>query len=309
MKVTPIAGAGSALGENTLGGSRFSADKLAAAKALAAGQTPPTPRETESVQAPTVPTITMRTNQNTDRREAPVETAPVDPVDEAPPATEETRKPLDPQAALVAKQRRALQVMEKENSELKKAAEAKAAEPDWKARLKDSPLLMLQEAGVTYDDLTQAILASRESQDVLNLRNEIKTIKEEFDNALTDRDGAAEKQVLAQMSREVDKLTSNGEAFETIRATKSQQDVVDLIYRTWKTTGEVLSEPDACKLVEDQLVEELVPLTNLGKFKSKLAPVAPPPVERSMKTLTNRDTAKASTGRRERALAAFYGSK
>ena len=73
MKITPNAGAGTPIGESTLGSGR-SADKLAAAKAIAAGQLPPAPVErSEIVTDPQVRRIRMNVQRSTDRREAPPE--------------------------------------------------------------------------------------------------------------------------------------------------------------------------------------------------------------------------------------------
>ena len=144
---------------------------------------------------------------------------------------------------------------------------------------------------------------------MLKLREELRSVKEGVDKTLAERESAAEKQVMAQMSREIDKLTREGDTYETIRATKSQGDVLELIHRTWKDTGEVLSETEACELIEKQLVEELLPLTKLGKISGKLPQSAPTLPDKHTKTLTNRDTGRAPTSRRERALQAFYGTK
>jgi hypothetical protein len=231
---------------------------------------------------------------------------------EATPAAEET-KPLSPQLAALARQRRALQVKEQELAKREQALADKPPPVDVidKARLQREPLRVLLEAGVTYDQLTEAVLADQGSQEIQALRNEIKTLKEGVDKSLVERDNTAEKQALAEMGKEVDRLTREGEAFEAIRATKSQSDVLELIHRTYKSTGELLTENEACKLVEDQLLTELLPIASLNKVKSRLAPAAPAPTQpqpQEMRTLTNRDTSRPVLDRTARAIAAFRGT-
>ena len=314
MKISTVASPSAALGENVFGSQgHISTEALARAKATAAGQATPEPTANQD-RDPQVRRLKMNVQRSTDRREfahteptSAGDTAQPAQADEVQSAPEVTKQPLDPQLAAIAKQRRALQVKEKEIAEREAALAAKPPAEDWKSRLKQSPLSVLQEAGVSYDDLTQAILASPGSQEVVQLREELKALKEGVDTKLTERETAAEKQALAQIEREIGKLTAQGVEFETIRATNSQSDVRDLIHRTWKTTGELLSESEACMLVEKQLIEELMPLTKLSKIAAPSA--EPQQKERQTTTLTNRDTSRAPTSRRERALIAFYGTK
>ena len=275
------------------------------------------------------PTITVKTNVSPDRIESPIppagnEPEPVvaeagasksateDPSVEATPASEET-KPLSPQFAALAKQRRALQVKEQELAKREQALkESSAPSRDILADLKKQPLRVLQEAGVTYEQLTEAVLADPSNSEIQALREEIKALKEGVDKSLVDRDTQAEQQALAEIGKEVNRLVTVGDAFETIRATKSEADVVELIHRTYKQTGEILTEMQACRMVEDQLLEELLPLTKLAKVQSKLTPPSTAPQQQQpqgMKTLTNRDTSRPTVSRRERAIAAMLGNK
>lgn len=220
----------------------------------------------------------------------------------------EVTKPLSPQYAALAKQRRALQ-QEREAFEKDKAsAQVNRVEL---TKIKSDPLSVLAEAGVTYDDLTNAILASQGNSEVAKMKAEIKALKEGVDKQFTERDVQAEQQVLAQMKREAEELARD-DTYELVRETRSIPDVMKLIERTYRETGEVLDVGEAMSLVEEELTKEAYKLATLKKVQSKLAPPsAPIPQQRTlgMRTLTNRDTA-SPTGMsaKQRALAAFAGT-
>lgn len=218
--------------------------------------------------------------------------------------TEET-KPLSPQFAALAKQRRALQVKERELSEREAKLNTPSEGSFTKAQLKSETLRVLQEAGVTYDDLTQAILAnSNGSPEVQELRAELRSTREDFNKTLADRDSQAEQQVLSEMMREAQRLVSTDDTFELVRETNSLPKVKDLIYRTYKDTGEVLDEVEALRLVEDELLTDAMKLANSKKIREKFQPVQSQP---RMRTLTNRDTSQAPMTAKQRAIAAFQG--
>jgi hypothetical protein len=239
--------------------------------------------------------------------------------EKAPPAAEET-KPLSPQFAALARQRRALQVKERDLQARERALESappKGAE-ELKARLKSEPLSVLQEAGVTYDQLTEALLNNQNgiNPEVIKLREELKALKEGVDKTLTDRDAQAEAAALADMQRTAERLIETGDEYEMVRETRSIPKVMELIKRTWKQDGEVLDPSEALRLVEEDLISETLKTAAIKKVKAKLAPPAPavtPPAPKPqtqqqpvMRTLTNRDTSIAPLSRKERAMKAFW---
>ena len=263
--------------------------------------------------------ITMNTNASPDRfdptlapTEDPVRTRP-DNNEQAEAVLEDT-KPISPQFAALAKQRRALQVRERELADRELAIKSRpSADTDLVARLKSQPLSVLAEVGVTYDQLTEAILANPVSNpEIQELRNELKALKEGVDKNLTDRDTAQEQAVLSDMRREAVGLASEGDAYEMVRTTKSIPEVIDLIHRTYKTTGEILDVPEAMQLVEDDLINEGLKVANFKKARAKLIPDEPVTQQqlqpRPMRTLPNRDGASTPASRRERAIAAMYGT-
>jgi len=244
MKISPMAASSGTPGQ-TLGsvdvGRSASPMRLERAKAVAAGQTPAEPVENLEQPRPNVRSLKMKTNFSTNRdmdSAQQLTEALADKV-EAAPAQEsstsdtveqgavEATQPLSPQFAALAKQKRAFQ-LEKAEFEKQKAEQATRSngfDPEqFKARMQSDPLGVLQEHGVTYDALTEAILSDKnqENPKILALEQQIKALKEGVDSRFTERDTQAEKQVLGEIRKEADQLVAQGDDFEMIRGTKSQ---------------------------------------------------------------------------------------
>lgn len=258
---------------------------------------------------------------NTDATPGPKEAPPVEEVsisdvneDKAEPAVEAT-EPISPQFAALAKQRRALQQERRAFEDEKKAAALKSQGSDQVplARLKSEPLSVLLEAGVTYEQLTEAILANNNNPEVTRLKTEMNDFKSDIDKRLSDEKAQSEKQALAEMRRDADALIVNNDDYELVRTTRSVPDVMKLIERTYRETGEVLAVSEALKLVEDELFKRNQALVNTKKLQglfnkpAEQTPAAPQQRAPGMRTLTNKDTASVPMDRRARALAAALG--
>lgn len=343
MKVTPIASGGSPstnLADHGTPGKTATAEKLSIAKAIAAGEKPirvsQPDRQAERTQE-SIRRIKMKTNRSPERyeqEEERVETAPVAaeaPITEEPSAITDTTvqadpaieatKPLSPQFAALAKERRAIQ---KERAQLaadKAALETSKVPQDLsgyvsKADLLAKPLSVLQEHGVTYDQLTEAILSNQSGvhdPEIQSLKAELKALKEGVDKNFTDRDAQAEQQVLSELKREASLLAKADDTYELIRATDSVPEVIDLIHRTYKQTGEVLDVTDAMQMIEDELIKDAERIARLKKVQGRLSNPQgsvqqPQQVQQGMKTLTNRDGATVPMSRKARAFAAFHGT-
>ena len=225
-------------------------------------------------------------------------------------ATPEETEPLSPQLAALARQRRALQVKERELADREKALTAQQptqGSAELLARLKSQPLSVLLEAGVTYDQLTEAILANPSGDSQAAVEARIKALEESFDKKLNDRDTQAEQAALAEMRRDAQRLAAEGDAFEMIRVTRSVPTVMELIEKTYRKSGEILDVQEAMQLVEEDLIEQSLKLAGIGKMQSRIAPpLAPQAPKPGMRTLTNRDTAQVPQSRKQRAIAAFH---
>lgn len=232
--------------------------------------------------------------------------------DGAEPVVEGTQ-PLSPQYAALAKQKRALQVKERELADREKALASQPSQSGVDlARLKSEPLSVLLEAGVTYDQLTEAILANQGNNgpELQALQAKIAALEEGIDKRFTDKATQEEQSVLAEMRKEATRLSAEGDTYELVRETGSVPQVMELIEKTYRTSGEVMNVSEAMQLVEDELITESLKLAALKKVQGRLQPEpAPvvPPQQRPMRTLTNRDTSTVPMSRRERALLAFSG--
>lgn len=222
-------------------------------------------------------------------------------------------QPLSPQLALLAREKRALQVKERELRNRERALSQNTGNSGIDlARLKSEPLRVLLENGVTYEQLTQEIMSGQSNSEINTLKAKIDSLEKGFDQKFTDRDAQAEKQVLAEMQREANQLIQNSDDFEFVRETRSVPTVMQLIERTYRESGEVLDTSEALRLVEEELFKDAQKMARLKKMQSQMSPVAPQMQtqlrQTGMRTLTNRDTASVPLSRNARAMAAFYGT-
>lgn len=320
MKISPLANPGTpgtALGSADVG---RSADpiKLERARAVARGEKVQDPIEREERVRPDVRRITMRTQRSTNRDEyAPVEEKPIETQSSTPDAVEqgavEATQPLSPQFAALAKQKRALQVKERELLEREKALTNPTGGVDSEliARLKSQPLSVLQEHGVTYDQLTEAILGGQQGNpEIQALKDELKALKGEVDKTFSTKEEQAEESALTEMLYEAEDLAREGEAYELIRDQDAYDQVLRLIHGTYKKTGRVLDVSEAMNQIEAKLLANAEKLARIKKVQGRIAPEPPPlqPQQRQMRTLTARDSSTAPMSARQRAIAAFSGT-
>jgi hypothetical protein len=329
MKISPLASSqagspGQVLGTIEVGGT---SEKRERAKALLRGETPreQTDHQADRIQQ-NVRRITMRTQQSTNRDDemdalvaAEAAAATKDPASSNQASNEqatiEDTKPLSPQFAALARQKRALQVKERELLEKEKAlgSPVKDGAPDLMARLKSQPLSVLQEAGVTYDQLTEAILSGQGvNPEIQALKEELKSLKKGVDETFQTKEEQAEQSALTEMSFEIDDLAKEGDAFECIRAEgdSAVEAVLRHIYKTYKATGRVPDVRTSMEKVENDLLVKAEKFAGINKLRAKIAPAETAtlqPQQRGMRTLTARDTAIPNMGRRARAIAAAMG--
>lgn len=258
---------------------------------------------------------------------------------EAPAETKPKEDPLSTQYALLARKERALRAKVQAQETAIKAREAafaereaaiKAKEAEYtsnyipKSRIKADPLAVLTEEGVSYDELTNAILNPQAKQDprilaeIEKLRAEVKDSREQQIKAKEEyaaQQKQAYNQAVNQIRKDVTQLVQSDPSFEMIKETKSVSDVVELIEKTYNEDGILLTAEEAAAEVEEYLATQAIRLAKINKIRSKLQevqkPTQPPePAKQSqpgMKTLTNSVNASKPTSARERAIAAFKG--
>ncbi len=333
MKMSPLAQP-----SNTPGQSLNSVDvgrtanpmKLERARALARGEK--LPEQTEQVEQPRpdVRRLKMRTNFNTHRDDEtviPQESAAAEPevnpeavaessnVETAEQGEVEATQPLSPQFAALAKQKRAFQLekaeFEKQKAEL--TGKPSGIDPEeFKARLHSDPLGVLQEHGVTYDQLTEAILSDKNQDNpkLLALEAKLAALEKGVQETFQTNEQKQEEAALSEMLVEAEDLAKEGADFEMIRSEDAYEDVLRLIHTTYKDTGRVLDVREAMTRIENQLFAKAEKLASIEKVRNRIAPPSTPaqPAQRGMRTLTARDTAAPTMDRRARAIAAMTGT-
>jgi len=195
--------------------------------------------------------------------------------------------------------------------------------------LKKDALGTLSKLGVTYDQIADQALNQPSSETLAmkqvidELRAEINDLKGKQDNTvktLEEGQKQAYTQAINQLKSDVKRLVSSDSNFETIAATDSVDDVVELIETHFSETGELLPVDEAARLVEEHLAEEAYKLSQLGKIKARLAKIAQEKEasaeevkdstsesKPAVKPLTNAVSSTRPLPARERAIAAMKG--
>ncbi len=343
MKVSPMASNAAGQPGQSLNsvnvGQTASPMKLERARALARGERLPdvAPENTEQPR-PDVRRLKMKTNFTTNRDmplsqdagdESLAEATPGDSASAAADPTQssntdtteqgavEATQPLSPQFAALAKQKRAFQLekaeFEKQKAETLAASSGQGLE-DLKARAASDPMGVLQDLGVTYDALTEAILSDKQQDNprIMALEQQIKALKEGVDKTFQTNEQRQEEAALSEMLNEAESLAKEGDAYEMIRSEDAYEDVLRLIHTTYKDTGRVLDVSEAMNTIENKLLARAEKLASINKVRNKIAPpantAAPQQQNRGMRTLTARDTATPIMDRRARAIAAAMGT-
>lgn len=330
MKVSPIAQGGTPQHSGVDVGRTADPIKLERARSIARGETPADPvtidPQAERIQANTRK-IKMRTQRSVYREDPGTQESTPEIADPAkqesatglstnPESTEapavEATQPLSPQFAALAKQKRALQ-LERAEFEKQKLETGQQGTADLVAKLKSNPLSVLQEHGISYDQLAEALLSGPAASDpkIQALEAKIadleKGVKTEFQTRETQQEEAA----LTEMLYEAESLAKEGEAYELIRERDAYDQVLRLIHSQYKKTGRVLDVTEAMNQIETKLLSDAEKLANLSKVRAKFAPSPPtlqPQQRQGMRTLTARDTSAAPMSAKQRAMAAFNGT-
>lgn len=271
-----------------------------------------------------------------------IDTSESDESTTAPDTSAETKvssEPLSSQYAVLARKEKAIRAREQQlkakEAAIKAQEDAAKAAPKTlsideskyvpKDRLTQDPFTVLNELGLSYDQLTELALNAPKPEQMA-LMNELKSLKAEIaalkgesqsnKKSFEDQQKQNEAEAINQIRHEASVVIKNNPEFETIRETNSLDDVVDLIKRTYKEDGILMSVEEAALEVENYLVEEAIKLARLKKIQQRLQPAKPaetkateqlPKQTQPMKTLTNSVASSRTLSARERALLAFEG--
>ena len=242
---------------------------------------------------------------------------------------------LDPKFADLARKEKAIRSKAQALKAQEEALKAREASYIPKDQLAKDPLAALAQAGYSQEAIAELLLKGQQPKDPMGdtiqaLKAEIEALKKSQDDQTT----STYKQAITQIKKDAEKLVASSPEFETVKATGSIQDVVDLIELTWKEDGEYLSVEEAAKQVEEHLLNEAIKLAGLKKVQEKLKPAAPVEAEAeatspyrpnkrwspkitplnpdgsrkvSATTLTNQQAVSRPLTAKERAILAFKG--
>lgn len=232
-------------------------------------------------------------------------------------ATEKKDDFLSPKFAALARQEKQIRhereriKAERESWEREKSAHLNGYIP--KDRLKTNTLAAMEEAGISYDELTQQLLNSPAAQVDPTIRAleakiaKLEADQQNFTKKQEETQTTAYKQAVETIRNKVTGLVQSNPEFEMIKALEQTEAVVALIEETFKAEGYVMSEEDAAKEVEEHLAEEAMKMAGLEKIKKRLNPPAPveetaqkqqTPQQPQLKTLTHAVNASPNPGRR-----------
>lgn len=263
-----------------------------------------------------------------------------EPASDAAPEVTKTKEeaPLSSQYAILARKEKALRTnfqsfkAEQEAFKAEKAAFEsskgssrqeieQSIKQEYQQRLASDPLSVFAEAGFSAEQLTNLVLNPQKvdpfvQSEMNKLKEELKALRGETENnkkSQADQQSEQYKQAVAQIRLDTKNLVSQDPNYETIKATNSVDDVVELIEETYKSDGVLLTIEEAAQEVENYLVEEAMKIAKIKKIQQRLQPAPKQPEQKSgqqpMKTLTNGIGATRPITARERAIAAFKNEK
>jgi hypothetical protein len=254
---------------------------------------------------------------------------------------------LSKQYAILARKEKALRARTSQMEQQMKAKEQELAEREKalqgksnfdeskyipRERLQEDLMSVLAEAGITYDQVTEAVLNQPKRDPYVDaktraLEAKIASLEEKLDGVnknSQEQQTQAYQQALAQIERDAKSLIERDPAYETVKGTGQVKEVVKLIEKTFQDSGELLSIEEAAQMVEDELLERFLSTAqSVKKIQERLQPKAsakpeaekkqesvPAQQSQQLKTLTNNVGSPArKMSAKERAIAAFKGEK
>lgn len=240
-----------------------------------------------------------------------------------------TAQAPDPRLATYEKKERMIRKMQTDMQAEKAAWETERAKysTDYvpKSRLTEDPLQVLEDMGMSYDQLTERILQRPNDPVTKSILAKLKAVEER--QAATDKQ-ATESQTkqyadaVKQIGNEVKMFVDSNESCETIKEMGMYEAVTELIEQTFNNEGYLMDIDKAAEEVENYLLEEAFKMSQLKKVQSRLQPKAPevtgaskaksPAVTTALRTITNNIPTQPSGRSTEkeriaRAMAAFRG--
>jgi hypothetical protein len=202
----------------------------------------------------------------------------------------------------------------KEKDIAKRDAEIKAKAESLKGRTvedlrqlaKKEPLKILEEVGLTFDEVAQHILDSgvgTPEKKLSDLELKIKALEDKEKQMAEQEARMREEQAITQFKNGIKEvLVKNTDKYELIQGSQSEGLVYEVIEKYFQDSGEVLDVEAACDEVEKYLESQVERWSAFKKVQTRFAPkpaeqvkeaVKPEPKKETTSTLTN-DEASAS---------------
>lgn len=169
-----------------------------------------------------------------------------------------------------------------------------------KERLTAEDYSVLDELGVSYEKWTNYLLnkdtpEATENKAISDLREELKTVKTQQEEAEAKRQEGVDKQYAAtvkEYEKGISALVSSDPEYTSIKERKAEAHVLQHILDTFNEDGETLTIEQAAKEIEDAIMADAEEAMSLSKLKAKIQPVAEEkkqlaPPKQVLKTLTN----------------------
>ena len=172
--------------------------------------------------------------------------------------------------------------------------EAKAKEQEEKfgkyaslgERLQTEPIKVMEEEGLTYEQLTQMILNDGNPTPEMQIQrlrdeiegkytNEVANLRKELEEKEEAQKQAKHEEVIENFMGEITEFVNKDEQYEFIRANNAVNLVYSVIEEYHQETGRILSTKEAADQVESHLEEEAKKFVKLKKIQGMLKPSEP----------------------------------
>ena len=164
---------------------------------------------------------------------------------------------------------------------------------------KSNPLQFLNDAGTTYDDITQQVLQGNTPDPTVALRQEIEQLKNQFGVRVQREEAASRQAALDEVRSLVTSFVDSSNDYPLTKQAGMQNLVFERIQDHYNKTGQALSEASAAKEVEDYLSGVVDKLAQVESVRNRLTQqeqaTAAPDVTELAKTLTNRQASSTPT--------------
>lgn len=268
------------------------------------------PRNTPQTQHGTVEPIKVQVNT----QPTPRTVIPTNPSTQLIPerATPEATKPqgedqISSKFAALARKEKAIRqqqvTMAAREQEFKQLQDEITKAKAYRERLKSNPLDVLNEEGVTYDDLVRRAV-NPANQEMVSLQSQVRALEESIKRQQEESQKSYQtqrEQAEKQISMDVKSLISLDPAYETVRDMGAEEAVTQLITATYDQDGVLLTTEEAAKQVEAYLIEEATRIANVPSIKKRLSPAVEAmqqqvvaqaaPIQTGIKTLSHAMTA------------------